>query len=243
MSTSIKTKSSTTKPRCCSYCRETGHNVQRCNSEHFRTFEQMCLHQLQELGDTAFDRWFDGYVALHTQLVKSFAVRFCGMSMTTNLPRCIAIVSLHMKQTLRAELVERNNNNLLLYNRDELLLMMFADIVSLIQEEDEERAKRRFDLKATVASNETANDDTANDDTKKEEEEDEQCDICYENVNQAAFVSLTCGHKYCKTCMKSALRNVVLGRRPECAFCRSPVEEICVDNYAVREEFNDLLCL
>jgi len=126
--------------------------------------------------------------------------------------------------------------------------MMFADIVSLIQEEDEERAKRRFDLKATVASNETANDETANDDTandetKKEEEEDEQCDICYETVNQAAFVSLTCGHKYCKTCMKSALRNVVLGRRPECAFCRSPIEEICVDNYAVREEFNDLLCL
>jgi hypothetical protein len=63
------------------------------------------------------------------------------------------------------------------------------------------------------------------------EEGEQECAICYENINCIDLVSLNCKHKFCSHCIKGILNthnNIYY--RPACALCREPIMSFSVTN-------------
>jgi hypothetical protein len=67
-----------------------------------------------------------------------------------------------------------------------------------------------------------------------------ECGICYDSKTQPEFVKLNCGHEFCKDCIKQSLQNVRT-ENPQCAFCRSEINNMELTSEEIRNEFNDLI--
>jgi len=63
------------------------------------------------------------------------------------------------------------------------------------------------------------------------EEGEEECAICYENIECMDLVKLNCNHKFCGSCIKGSLKshnNIYRG--PSCALCREEIVSFRVKN-------------
>ena len=88
--------------RRCSCCRNEGHNITHCNAEILLNFRLNLTNRRDELREihsidindkiTYFETWLYGQ---DPNLVKSYAMRFCGAYSRNNLQRCVSkIISL-----------------------------------------------------------------------------------------------------------------------------------------------------
>lgn len=83
--------------RCCSFCRNPGHNVSTCNDERLKTFEHNCiiacieistLHGNNHIARDEFRMWLiDNYPNGH--YIRAFAIRKCRCTRTNNIAVCI----------------------------------------------------------------------------------------------------------------------------------------------------------
>lgn len=54
------------------------------------------------------------------------------------------------------------------------------------------------------------------------------CNICYDDVKKTSMVALNCAHEFCTTCIESTLKNVPNRQSPSCAMCRAEMSNFKV---------------
>jgi hypothetical protein len=239
--------------RCCSFCRNTGHNITTCNDDRLLEFERLCITSETNLGSAAFKEWLLGYSLQHQNVTRAYAVRYCGCSVRNYLMTCVdhivrRISGLNDFQQPR-EPPSQSNYDSELWNRlrrgvlsasqtpllhqmfvganniEELMsAMLFVEMITRVR--DDLTRSRKFNIQTNVV--ECSQSNTC------------ECNICYESKLKPEFVKLNCGHEFCKDCLKQFLQNVRT-EQPLCAFCRSEIINMELTSEDIRNEFNELI--
>jgi hypothetical protein len=103
--------------RTCSFCRRAGHNILSCNSQPLRNFELMCVNNITSTNDINIEQSFRNFLlseALYdSNMVKSFAARYCRISARNNIDICIESIIQYFNPFIeirKRELNEINQN-------------------------------------------------------------------------------------------------------------------------------------
>lgn len=105
--------------------------------------------------------------------------------------------------------------------------LLFQEMFTRIH--DERLLQRKFNIESVVEADETIS-----------REEENECNICYENHKNENFVSLNCKHEFCKTCVKNAIKSDKR-KTPCCAYCREKISKITSRTIEVQEELSELI--
>lgn len=244
--------------RCCSFCRQPGHNVSTCNDGALIDFENTCVHMYTTTSELRFVNWLNDYASLHENLVKSYAVRYCGCSVRQYMFSCLNHIIAKIRTLSRNE--QPNNQDeqpsqsvrndsttstLEYERRRRLHALSAAAIVALIHgtigffgdrldddiRESLNRALEQYNSrKFNIQTNviESVNATEC------------ECNICYDSKQLQQFVKLNCGHQFCKDCMKQSLKTVRT-EFPQCAFCRTEIKNMELTSQEILDEFNDII--
>ena len=256
-----------TQVRCCSFCRRSGHTINRCNSEPIRIFERNTLDYIYftltlELEGQSILRSLRHYLlneALHdSNLVRAFAISRCGANTRSNMATFIDLIFQYFMP--RIQNIETNNQTI-----QEAQPAEGAQPAEPAQPYF--RRERRFGFLMTPSAIETESilydmmfvemirsinssfegrlDRKFHITTKISEKQDDleeecECNICYDIHYKQQFIKLDCGHEFCKDCIKQSLQNE---RRkvPCCAFCRSNIKNFELKLESIKSEFDELI--
>ena len=220
--------------RRCSCCRSEEHNITQCNDSRLVIFQTNLTNRRDELREIPsidvdnkiayFETWLYGQ---DHNLVKSYAMRFCGAYSRSSLQLCVSkIVSFiwNVEQDMWGNLVQFQEyvplpNVIISQDSLDSLDFRLAEFLSglrNIQEETSENRKYNINGVLCVES------DSQNLETI------ENCNICYEDKQNRHMVSLNCNHKFCGTCLSSILKKCNSLNFPTCAMCRTKIELLIV---------------
>jgi len=216
--------------RCCSFCRQQGHNISNCNDERIINFGLECLIRKQVCDLTAdskhnFKEWvMNYYLTVDAEIVKAYGISKCDCRLRSSI---YVIIEKIIDKMYPADYIEED---IIPIMQDDLMLtariLQFLRYYSQINPEELE-ANQRFNITTIVESL---------DETKSAEICD--CAICYgEDLQMKTFVTLNCQHKFCKDCLKNSFKSVQ--RVPTCALCRSEITTIIVYNEIIKNELNE----
>jgi len=238
--------------RCCSFCRNSGHNIQTCNDKRLYNFEAFCLFHYRRTTVELFKNILLEYSTSSPIVVRAYSSRFCGTNIRANLLNCVNSITLRfgniisqvlhllVQQMLEAgrtvEVDQPGNHNLdhataseqdnVEYYQD---VLQFLDMILDLRRSqllNEYFSNRKFHIEREIINCDNT--------------EQCECNICYENQSKQEFVQLNCGHEFCKDCIKQSLKNVRT-ETPQCAFCRSEIIKFSLSNNQIYNEFNELL--
>lgn len=251
--------------RCCSFCRQQGHNIHRCNDERLTEFEVICANQVQNFETRLeFENWIieNYFITDNPVLVRSFAVRHCGANMRNSIDNCVKNISLSMfikyKQGYNREPQQQFQRRRQIYNVENelihILTRMRNDLPEFQEEEilNIEAAYREyfaFLLFNNFINNITQNrieivkldiSSTIENIAEEELHKKCECNICYEEFEFKNFVKLNCNHEFCKDCL---IKSVNSDRResPCCAFCRTEIKSFISRTNEVHSELANLV--
>lgn len=243
--------------RCCSFCRQQGHNISRCNDNRLREFETECLRNYRELTEeNEFRNWLTDYSTLEPNIVRAYAVRNCDCSVKSYMFVCIEQIIRRMRtinnenveEDVEGDDVEEPNG---VNNEAEDRNSRIIELVMSLALGQRQRQINPQDLLVAMMFMEMF-DIMRNKDIERRQFNIErrviqlndvsecECNICYESYNKDKFVKLNCGHEFCKGCMKQTLQNVV-SETPQCAFCRKEINTMEVSSEEIVNEFNNLI--
>ena len=244
-----------TRRKCCSCCKIAGHYISTCNSSHLRDFETSCLRAITSF-DNNIELNFQNFLLTeyflatdrsNLHLVKSFAIRYCRVTLRTNLNIYINSILIYFKPVIdfreeitcnriindnayqevinfisnSANVLQENNSMAMMYG------LLFMELIMTIHETSKNQ-RRKFNIKMNLKK----------DDTKVIEICG--CNICYEEYENRNFVNFDCGHKFCKDCVKNSLQNEKKEKYC-CAFCRKEIKNFNFTEEAFMDEFNTLI--
>lgn len=87
--------------RCCSFCRNPGHNISTCNDERLFQFEQTCINRYRLINShDNFKDWLLQYSIDIPNTIKAYAVRFCSCSMRTYIHVCVESIARRIRRLL-----------------------------------------------------------------------------------------------------------------------------------------------
>jgi len=86
-----------TNQRCCSFCRESGHIITNCNDGRLINFEILCNIQKtsfenNENPHSSFEEWLVEYYLENPEIMRAYAIRYCGSTTRTNIQRNIRAI-------------------------------------------------------------------------------------------------------------------------------------------------------
>lgn len=101
--------------RCCSFCRRTGHNITRCDSQLIRIFEMETLNYIQLIAREQsrmelFRRYLLNEALYSPNLIKAFAIKHCGANTRSNMASCIELIIQYFMRHIQT--TETNNQNI-----------------------------------------------------------------------------------------------------------------------------------
>uniref|UniRef100_A0A6C0EQC9 RING-type domain-containing protein n=1 Tax=viral metagenome TaxID=1070528 RepID=A0A6C0EQC9_9ZZZZ len=241
--------------RCCSFCRQNGHNITTCNDSRLTLFEELCksqktLFELEENPIEKFTDWAFEYYLSDSLLVKSFAIRKCGSTTRTPLINLIDTVVnyiynidtysnanedfIPLSQELQFHRFITGAAGLLLLqqnNNGEINNPNNSEIISRL-----EVIISNFILYGNLGNNIKYDVDLTNRSTSLCD-----CSICYESVEHINFVKFNCKHEFCKDCAKHILTNCEQYKTPTCALCRAEIKEITSKTEEVKEYISNII--
>jgi len=242
--------------RCCSFCRNSGHNIQTCNDTRLYNFEAFCLFHYRTTTVELFKNILLEYSTSSPIVVRAYSSRFCGTNIRANLLNCVNAITLRIRNIISlepatasqtpepqmpeagrtVEVDQPSNHNLdhatasgqdmSTYYQD---VGQFIDMILNLRRSyllNEYVSNRKFDIEREIINCDNT--------------EQCECNICYENQSKQEFVQLNCGHEFCKDCIKQSLKNVRT-ENPQCAFCRSEIRKLSISNNEIYNQFDELL--
>jgi hypothetical protein len=231
--------------RRCSFCRNTGHNITSCNDPRLAEFEQLCIDRNTTLGIIEFRNWLFNYSIDNPNIVKAYAVKYCGCTVRHCLLTCIDHTTSRIRELYSGIQREINSdrefwNTLVFISQTPILIQMIngANTIEELRDgiifvemlnrfcDDDLTPSRKFNIQTTVVECLYTNIC--------------ECNICYESKNKHDFVKLNCGHELCKDCIKQSLQNVRT-EQPCCAFCRSEITNLELASQSIQDELNELV--
>ena len=254
--------------RCCSFCRRSGHNILRCNSQAIRIFERSCVdfinigrierneHQLQR-----FRNYLLNETLGNPNIVRAFAIRRCNSTTRSNMDVCIQNIMLYFTplfneehtiephqisepaQPAEADTVAAESPSMPFMSRLATQLIENNNLHDAM-------AVMLF-VEMITGINQTIEMEMIqnrkfNINTKIIENnlinlhELCECNICFEDCEKKNFIKLDCKHEFCKDCIKKSLQNE---RRqiPCCAFCRAEIKNLELNLESIKNEFDDII--
>lgn len=235
--------------RRCSFCRTIGHNIQTCSDERLSEFERECVTKYIAINyrDGLFEAWLKEYYEREPNIVRAYAVRYCGSTIRTFVISIILSIKIRISNLVyssdseynertRLELHDASRELLNLVHSDantpqhpmttQEVLALFISMVNTFSERT--MLVRKFKIETRICENH---------DTMCE---DNECNICYELCSKPNFIKLNCGHEFCRCCIKSTFQNS--GRRaPVCAFCRSEITSIEISDESIKRDLDEFI--
>ena len=231
--------------RCCSFCRQPGHNINLCNDQRLQDFENLCRNKKREYEThdnpvDSFQEWVYQYWAGNEQIIKAYAVSRCGGLMRHRIFDLIENIMIHfygdeyILGDLPPPLVSDSDSedetleniiNTREFLSDYRTFMMMMRI--LTQPDLHTASERKFAIQSNL--------------DKIESQEICDCNICFEEFNVTNFVKLNCNHAFCKECIKSTLKSCNILSVPVCALCRAPIKKFTFKNNDVQSEFTEMI--
>lgn len=257
--------------RCCSFCKNRGHNITRCNDVRLYNFERLCIENyMNSSSNNIFKDWLLEYAVIHHNLVKAYAVRWCVCSIRSYMSLCIDQIIIRI-EALCYNLRNQQQNEIGIANSSELIPLS----QSLPTPEEQHTSETQIETigerisplvlglmrQRTLSSQdlvaislflemmEAMRDEYIqpkkfNIETKinNTKNYDEcECNICYDSYEKDKFIKLNCGHEFCNVCIKKTFENV-RSDYPHCAFCRVEIKTLEVCSESIRDELNKFLC-
>ncbi len=244
--------------RCCSFCRNPGHNILTCNNTRLIEFEQLCVTQKVNLGILEFKNWLLNYAITNSYIIKAYAVRYCGCTMHDSVVECVrCIIDKINTLNVNNDLRERNQsepliilNNFHNIRRPSLIEESLQDAIEEYRQHSNTRMRELLAVGSilfmsimSAGRNELINErkfHIQTDIVECKHVNECECGICYDTKAKSEFVKLNCGHEFCKECIKQTLKNLKT-ENPHCAFCRAEINNMEITSQHIRDEFNDLL--
>jgi hypothetical protein len=217
--------------RRCSFCRSFEHNITQCDNERLLNFQENLISKRDDLREihsidfnnkiSYFETWILGQ---NQKLVKSYAMRFCGAYTRNNLQICATKIISYI-WNIQQDIWGNNQTQ----EQDFISLPNLADSVDLVNMEraveyllglrnnrNQPNENRKFDINSVLCSESVV--------------VQEDCAICYEDVQSSNMVSLNCNHNFCGNCLSQTLKKCNPNSVPCCALCRTKIECIIVND-------------
>jgi hypothetical protein len=243
--------------RCCSFCRQQGHNISRCNDVRLREFETECLRNFRDLtGENQYRDWLTDYSTLEPNIVRAYAVRNCDCSVKSYMFVCIeqiirkmrTITNENVEEQVVDDNFEENTESNSTQDRNSRIIELVISLAlgqrqRRINPQDLLTAMMFMEMFDIMYNKENLNGRRFNIERRivqSDDISDCDCNICYESYSKDKFVKLNCGHEFCKDCMKQTLQNIVLDT-PHCAFCRKEINTMEMSSEEIVNEFNELI--
>lgn len=103
--------------RRCSYCRQPGHTITRCNSDRIVEFERICAQTARDINvPDDFKKWLTDNYMNNQSLLKTFVINKMGYTIRTRIPNCIDLITDWIYRKYRPGLFIHERRNL---NNDE----------------------------------------------------------------------------------------------------------------------------
>ena len=249
----------TRTPRCCSFCRQPGHNLTTCNSDRLREFEIICSDTVTNIDSPEeFKTWITEHYINDQLLLKAFAIRKFRVTTRTSIVHCIDLITQYIFRTYKNIIIPLNNEegfendiiNFLTELRNvreneqsqeiqdvlgiERIVMRDMLLYALFNNmittiREQYNGERKLDIISTVEINENENINKIC-----------ECNICYEEKEVKNFVKLNCNHEFCKDCLINSVKS---DRRelPCCAFCRTEIKSFTSRTDEVHSELSNLV--
>ena len=242
--------------QCCSFCREQGHNIIRCNDNRIREFELLCATQVVRMNSSdEFKNWLseqDEYI-IKVYAIRKFRVSFGAtllyrINMITNYIYRTYVYNSHeeeeqsdfendlmefvqqlatQNQEIRNRIPEINEVRAI----ETILIreMMFNMFPLMFTNFIRENLYKKINILSTVNNNENENINKLC-----------ECDICYDEKEIKNFVKLGCNHEFCKDCMIKTIQTSHINNL-YCALCRTEVKSIESRTNQVKNEINNYI--
>lgn len=223
--------------RRCSYCRSTDHIITTCNDQTLLNFQTILINRRDELREihsidinnkiTYFEMWL---YSQDNNLIKSFAMRFCGAYSRNNLQLCIQkIISLiwdaevNMLDSLNPiqnfiPLPPISIMDISQYPLDYVDLRLSEMLEDLRNNPEEINENRKFKINAILCLD------------AEELHVEEDCNICFEKTQFRNMVTLNCNHKFCGICVSQTFKKCNQFKLPNCAMCRAQIDWLLVND-------------
>lgn len=230
--------------RRCSCCRNEGHNITQCNDPTLLNFRTNLTNRRNELREihsidinekiTYFEMWLYGQ---DHNLIKSYAMRFCGAYSRNNLQLCVQKI-ISLLWNVEANIFGSHSQTYgIIHDYTPLPAISIMDIQA--------DSLYYLDLRLIEILTGLRNREQINDENTKFEintvlcidveelETEEDCNICYEKTQKCKMVTLNCKHKFCGDCVSQTLKKCNKFRFPNCAMCRTKIDCILVNSNEV----------
>jgi len=100
--------------RRCSYCRQPGHTITRCNNDRIVEFERICAETARNINvPDDFKKWLSDNYMNNQSLLKTFVIRRMGYTNRTRIPNCIDLITDYIYRKYRPEMFNRERRNLM----------------------------------------------------------------------------------------------------------------------------------
>jgi len=237
----------------CSFCRQPGHSITRCDSDRILEFEVICASVVRNFNNTDdFKNWLLQYFTDDVMLLRAFAIRKFHITLSCSLDIVINLITdyifrkyrgnsqtetippqqppttsyYHMRSEIENELWLHNTDMELSIIRAHLLYLGYLS--SLILREPVTPSVQR-NIVLTTENNPSENlTEICN------------CSICWDDKEKSEFVKLNCNHEFCKDCMKTTLAPASRSNLC-CALCRSDVTTISIRTQEIQTELSHII--
>ena len=247
--------------RCCSFCRQPGHNITTCNSDRFREFETICANAVVNMNSPIeLKNWLNENYINDQLLLKAFAVRKFRVTSRTNIIHCVDLITQYIFRTYKNINIELNDEDEEGFENE--LVNLLTELRNSREQEPEQEIQDVAGIERTVLREmllyvlfnnmittirEQYNPirklnilSSVENNENENINENCECNICWEEKEKTNFVKFGCSHEFCKDCVIKTLRT---DQReiPCCALCRAEVKLIVSRTNLVQSEFADLI--
>jgi hypothetical protein len=254
---------------CCSFCKQRGHNITRCNSDRLLEFEVTCSAEVRNFeSQNDFKNWlYQNYINSH-HILKAFAIRKFHINLRTSVEHCIYLISEYIFTNYKNFAHENYNDDEDL-NELETDLIRFLDEIRTRRQREfpqefyenpgfeqalmreyyiasalqnffvQNRERNNVNRKLNITTNLVINKNEKNDENDKNDKICE-CNICLDEKEIINFVKLGCKHEFCKDCVIKTLKTDQRDN-PRCALCRTEIKSIDSRIESVHNEISELI--
>jgi hypothetical protein len=256
--------------RRCSFCRQTGHNITRCDNNRLIEFELACEYGVINIEtEDMFKEWLIQNYSDSLDLLKTFAISKLRVNSRTTLTECIELITRYIFNTYKNQTVEQlvDENVITEEDIEAELLRVLNGLRNIGQpqtvEENEDHfinnTRREYMeyitdvLILTMLNNmlsqnieETIPPRKLNivSDVDVTMLDDKNiypdCSICLEKVDSCKIVKLNCKHEFCNECI---IKTIKTENRNTlcCALCRAEISNITSRCENVQNEISNAI--
>jgi hypothetical protein len=239
----------------CSFCKEPGHNIKKCNDTRLLEFEHKCsmkVHKSMNLLDFTF--WISDEYSNNKHLLKSYAVKkgLLKIKQRPIIMECCEVISRYICEIFKPEFLVEGNVDVSL----ESMILELADhfgnqservVMPQFEMEDNINASRvmfellMYNMFKHSSKLPSMYKISLNIENNENEDPHElcECGVCLDNNKLKDFIKFDCKHEFCKSCVIKLIntkKSSDVDNSSTCPYCRVEIQNLICKDIAVRDQ-------